>query len=120
LIFIAPSGAAVQVPTSSVPYSFIPTLVRDFYQNIVPDKLDKVRVFDMILLTQAARIKTAGDKRRAQCIEKKLFVGTDVPEAFQTGIIQELFAAYKSESSTVSVESIFMNAIEKNCGNKGK
>jgi hypothetical protein len=116
-----PSGGGAQVSTPSGQSRFTPTLVPDFYKRIVPDNADKTTVLNAALATQVGLAK---DETRGRCIDGltvKIIDGRpNIPAAFRTDIMQELSAANRSNSSTASVEGILLNAIVKNCDNKGK
>jgi hypothetical protein len=121
-VFCPPSGAA-EVSPKSPPYTFKPSSVQDFY-DIVPDNANKITVLNFILGTQAERVKQAGDKARSQCIEGlEVKISKDIPPvippAFKQDIMLKLATAVRNPSSGDSLESILMNAIAKNCDNKG-
>jgi len=118
---ICPPGGGAQVPTSPA-MEPATTSVRDFYNDLAPDNVDKVIILDVAISTRAERVKRAGNEVRGQCIGSLQTEVVDsrpippFPAPFKQDIMQKLAAAYASGDSRVSVESILEDAIIKNCG----
>jgi hypothetical protein len=119
-----PSGEGIETLPKSSQYTFRPTSIEEFYK-IVPDNANKITVLNLALTTQAERVRQAGDEVRGQCIdglEVKVLqdAAPVIPPAFKQDIMLKLAAAARNPSSAASLESILMNAINKNCDNKSK
>lgn len=119
-----PSSGSAEVLPKSPQFTFKPTSVEGFYK-IVPDNANKITVLNLALTTQAEKVRQAGDEARGLCIEGlEVKISKDaapvIPSAFKQDIMLKLAAAARNPAPSTTLESILMEAIVKNCGNKDK